>query len=75
MRELLDTSRNLVLTSAAGTAVNALGISAAHNTVILGPAVTARLGDTFELTRDYQLTLGLGESIGHTVIADARAAF
>jgi len=73
--ELLDTARNLVLTSAAGTAVNAFGISGAHNTVIIGPAVTARLGDTLELTGDYTLTLGLGKSTAHTVIAGARAAF
>jgi outer membrane autotransporter protein len=74
-RELLDTSRNLALTSAAGTAVEALGVSAAHNTVIIGPAVTARLGDSLELTGDYKLTLGLGKSTAQTVIAGARAAF
>jgi outer membrane autotransporter protein len=74
-RELLGTSRNLVLTSAAGAAVNAIGVSAAHNTVIVGSALTVRLDDALEFTGDYQLTLGLGKSTGHTVIAGARATF
>src|SRR6185312_3533535 len=74
-RELLDTSRNLVLGTASGTSINALGISAAHNTVIVGPAVTARLRDKLELTGNYTLTLGLGKSTAHTVMAGARLAF
>jgi hypothetical protein len=62
--ELLDTSSNLVLSTASVTSINTLGISTTHNTVIVGPAVTARLHhDTLELTCNYTLTLGLGQSI------------
>ncbi|HWE74463.1 MAG TPA: autotransporter outer membrane beta-barrel domain-containing protein [Stellaceae bacterium] len=74
-RELLDTSRNLVLSTASGTSINALSTSAAHNTVIVGPAVTARLRQSLELTANYTLTLGLGKSTAHSVMAGARLAF
>ncbi len=74
-RELLDPSRNLVLSTASGTSINTLGVSAAHNTVIVGPAVAARLRDTVELTGNYTLMLGLGKSTAHSVMAGARLAF
>ncbi|HEX3973958.1 MAG TPA: autotransporter domain-containing protein [Stellaceae bacterium] len=74
-RELLDTSRNLALSTANGTSIDALGISAAHNTVIVGPALTARLRDRLELTGNYMLTLGLGKSTAHSVMAGARLVF
>ncbi|HEX4195264.1 MAG TPA: autotransporter outer membrane beta-barrel domain-containing protein [Stellaceae bacterium] len=74
-RELLDTSRNLALSTANGTSINALGVAAARNTVIVGPALTARLRDTLELTGNYMLTLGLGKSTAHSVMAGARLAF
>jgi outer membrane autotransporter protein len=74
-RELLDTSRRLALTSAANPVVSAAGISPAHNTVIVGPAVTVRLRDALELTGNYTLTLGLGKSTAHSVLAGARIAF
>ena len=72
---MLDTSRNLVLSTATGTSIDAPSISAAHNTVIVGPALTARLRDTLELTGNYMLTLGLGKSTAHSVMAGARLAF
>jgi hypothetical protein len=43
--------------------------------VIVGPAVTARLRDTMELTGNYTLTLGLGKSTAHAVMGGARLAF
>jgi hypothetical protein len=43
--------------------------------VIVGPAVTARLRDTLELIGNYTLTLGLGKSTAHGVMAGARLAF
>jgi len=43
--------------------------------VIVGPAVTARLRDTLERIGNYTLTLGLGKSTAHTVMAGARLAF
>jgi hypothetical protein len=43
--------------------------------VIVGPAVTARLRDTPELIGNYTLTLGLGKSTAHGVMAGARLAF
>ena len=55
-------------------AVSAAGISPAHDTVI-GPAVTARIRDTLELSDSYMLTLGLGKSTAHSVMAGARLAF
>jgi outer membrane autotransporter protein len=74
-RELLDTGRTLTLSTASGTSIDALGISAAHNTVIVGPTLTARLRDTVELTGNYLLTLGLGKSTAHSVMAGARLSF
>jgi outer membrane autotransporter protein len=74
-RELLDTSRRLALTSAANPVVSTAGIAPAHNTVIVGPAITARIRDTLELTGNYTLTLGLGKSTAHSVLVGGRIAF
>jgi outer membrane autotransporter protein len=74
-RELLDTARRLALTSAANPVVSTAGIAPAHNTVIVGPAITARIGDTLELAGNYTLTLGLGKSTAHSVVFGGRVAF
>ena len=70
--ELLGTSRNLVLTTASGSAVNALGVSAAHNTLTIGPTLTAQWAGGVELVADYKLALGLGKSVGHTIFGGIR---
>jgi autotransporter-associated beta strand protein len=74
-RELLGTSRNLVLTTASGSAMNAIAVTPAHNILTLGPRVTARLAGDLELVADYTLSLGLGKSVGHTIFAGARKSF
>ncbi|HXE27557.1 MAG TPA: hypothetical protein VN656_03535, partial [Stellaceae bacterium] len=73
--ELLSTSRNLVLTTASGSAMNATAVTPAHNILTLGPRITARLTGDLELVADYTLSLGLGKSVGHTIFAGARKAF
>ncbi len=73
--ELMSTSRNVVLTTAAGSAANVQGVSAAENTLTLGPTLTAHFAGDLELIADYKLTLGLGKSVGHTIFAGARQGF
>lgn len=74
-RELLGTSRNLVLTTASGSAMNAAAVTPAHNILTLGPRVTAHLTGDLEFVADYTLSLGLGKSVGHTIFAGARKSF
>ncbi len=73
--ELLSTSQTLILTSPAGSLVPAASVSAARNTVILGPAVTLHLDQSVDIYADYKLSLGLGKSIDHNVFAGARWSF
>jgi outer membrane autotransporter protein len=74
-RELLSTSQTLSLTTPAGSLVPATGVSPAHNTLTLGPSVTAQITDTLDLYADYKLSLGLGKSIDHNIFAGARWSF
>jgi outer membrane autotransporter protein len=74
-RELLSTSRNLLLTTASGAASPAQGISPARTTLSLGPAATLHATDSLDIYADYKLAIGIGKSIGHTMFAGARYNF
>jgi fibronectin-binding autotransporter adhesin len=74
-RELLSTNRNLVLTTASGSVAPALGVSPAHDTITVGPQVTAHMSTQLDLYADYKLTYGWGKSIANTIFGGARWNF
>jgi outer membrane autotransporter protein len=73
--ELFGTSQTLALTTPTGSAVAGTTLTPAHNTVTVGPEITAQLNQQLSLYGNYKAVIGIGKSLDNVIFAGARYAF
>ncbi len=70
--ELLNTSQTLAMTTPSGSVITGTILTPAHNTITIGPEVTAQMTQALSLYADYKAVIGLGKSLDNVTFGGAR---